>query len=174
MSLSSRFFGLALLAAMASSPALADVPSPEEEIREHQVARWYSANPGTAPVMEAVLAPDGKAIAVSFKTRTPASYRLYVNGRKAASGSIRDLEGGARTDLVSLAEHPEEDGAWAVQIEFGLRGLAGEGPGRHESGDDIAGCLRRRYALDMQGGKRRLKALDLNGEDLSVLRRCGL
>ena len=176
MPFSPRFFtppALAL-ACLLALPAAADVPSPEEDVREGKVAQWRSYYPGTAPAMEAALSPDGKAMLLRITAKLPTSYTVRVDGKTAAKGRIPELQGGVQTETISLAEHPGEQGVRVVHVDYSLRGVERQEGVLRKTDDMIAGCLRARYGLASSGGQSVLKMLNLDEEDADILRRCGI
>ena len=171
--LSAPLLSALALAALLAAPAQADVPSPEETVREAKVAHWRQAYPGTAPAMEASLSPDGRAMLLRIKAGAPASYTVFIDGKEAAKGQFAELKGGVRTERIVLAGHPGQD-VRTVHVDYRLRGVARLEEGLRETGEEIAGCLRARYGVAQSGGKPVLKSLGLSEEDADILRLCGI
>ena len=176
MSSHPRLAGLltCLLALASALPAQADIASPARDRRKAAVAQWHKKHPGTAPEMAVALSPDGKTLALRFETKTPADYRIELNGKEAAKGKVADLKGGVATQTVSLAEHPGRHGRWRVAASFTLKGVRQDGAKLAETGDSIYGCLFKRFEIVEKGGKPVLNELGLDGEDYFFLRGCGL
>ena len=176
MSSQARLAGLlsCLLAFAFALPVQADVASPERDRRRAAVAQWHHKHPGTTPAMAIALSPDGKTLAVSFETRTPADYSIQLNGKDAAQGKLADLKGGVQTQHIDLAEHPGRQGRWRVAASFKLKGVKQNGARLAESGDSINGCLFKRFEIVEKGGKPVLNELRLDAEDYFFLRGCGL
>ena len=165
---------LCLVASLAAMPARADMASPQEEIRAAKVAQWHQRYPGTVPALDLALSPDGASLAVRFTARTPADYSIKMNGKEAVKGSLADSRGGVQTQTIALAKEAGSQGEWLVHADFTLRGVRARGDKLAETGERIAGCLRKRFEIVEKGGKPVLNELGLDGEDAFTLRRCGL
>ena len=165
---------LCLAASLAAMPVRADMASPQEDIRAAKVAQWHQRYPGSVPALDLVLSPDGASLAVRFTARTPADYSIKLNGREAAKGSVASLKGGVQTQTIALAKEAGRQGEWVVHADFTLRGVRIQGGREAETGERIAGCLRKRFEIAGKEGRPVLNELGLDGEDYFVLRRCGL
>ena len=165
---------LCLAASLAALPARADMASPQEDIRQAKVAQWHQRYPGTVPALDLALSPDGASLAVRFTARTPADYSISLNGKDAAQGKLADLKGGVQTQTIALTKEAGRQGEWLVHADFTLRGVQAKGGTLAETGERIAGCLRKHFEIVETGGKPVLNELGLDGGDYFILRRCGL